>query len=83
MDPIEQIGKEIRKLGFQNEMFSSLDNVLDCLCLTISSPLPELISRITAISWILNVFGGDQYKILNFWLAIFTSFAHGASRYGN
>lgn len=48
MNPIEQIWKEIRKLGFKNEAFSSLDKVVERLCLTISSLLPELISRITA-----------------------------------
>ena len=59
MNPIEQIWKEIRKLGFKNEVFTSLDKVVDRLCLTICSLLPQLISHITARAWILNVFVSD------------------------
>ena len=59
MNPIEQIWKEIRKLGFKNEIFASLDMVVDRLCLTICSLLPELISRITGRAWILNAFVSD------------------------
>ena len=33
MNPIEQIWKEIRKRGFQNEVFDSLEAVIDRLCL--------------------------------------------------
>ena len=35
MNPIEQIWKEIRKRGFRNEVFASLDKVVDRLCDTI------------------------------------------------
>ena len=59
MDPIEQIWKEIRKLGFKNEVFPSLDKVVDRLCLTICSLLPQLISHMTARAWILNIFVSD------------------------
>ena len=59
MNPIEQIWKEIRKLGFKNEVFPSLDKVVDRLCLTICSRLPQLISHITARAWILYVFVSD------------------------
>lgn len=59
MNPIEQIWKEIRKLGFKNEVFTSLDKVVDRLCLTICSLMPELISHITGRSWILNDFISD------------------------
>ena len=59
MNPIEQIWKEIRKLGFKNEGFPSLDKVVDRLSRTICSLLPELISRITGRSWILNAFVSD------------------------
>ena len=59
MNPIEQIWKEIRKLGFKNEVFPSLDKVVDRLSRTICSLLPELISRITGRSWILNAFVSD------------------------
>lgn len=59
MNPIEQIWKEIRKLGFKNEIFPSLDKVVDRLCLTICSLLPEIISRITGRIWILNALVSD------------------------
>ena len=59
MNPIEQIWKQIRKLGFKNEVFPSLDKVVDRLCLTICSLLPQPISHITARAWILNVFVSD------------------------
>lgn len=32
MNPIEQIWKEIRKRGFKNEVFATLDKVVDRLC---------------------------------------------------
>lgn len=59
MNPIEQIWKEIRKLGFKNEVFLSLDMVVDRLCLTICSLLPQFISHVTARAWSLNVFISD------------------------
>jgi len=37
MNPIEQIWKEIRKRGFRNEIFKTLDKVIDRLCETICS----------------------------------------------
>ena len=39
MNPIEQIWKEIRKRGFRNEIFKTLDKVIDRLCETICSLL--------------------------------------------
>ena len=35
MNPIEQIWKELRKMGFRNEIFATLDKVVDRLCDTI------------------------------------------------
>ena len=57
--PIEQFWIEIRKLGFKNEVFTSLDKVVDRLCLTICSLLPQVISHFTAKTCILNVFVCD------------------------
>jgi len=37
MNPIEQIWKEIRKRGFRNEVFATLEKVVDRLCDTICS----------------------------------------------
>ena len=45
MNPIEQIWKEIRKRGFHNEVFASLEKVVEqlyilfVLCLTKSFPV--------------------------------------------
>ncbi|MCR5844256.1 MAG: transposase, partial [Oscillospiraceae bacterium] len=32
MNPIEQIWKELRKMGFRNELFATLSKVVDRLC---------------------------------------------------
>jgi putative transposase len=55
MNPIEQIWKELRKLGFKNEMFPSLDKVVDRLCDTINSLTCETVQSITGRDWILSV----------------------------
>lgn len=47
MNPIEQIWKEIRKIGFQNEAFSSLDKVVDRLCDSICSLSNDVIKSIS------------------------------------
>ena len=47
MNPIEQIWKEIRKRGFQNEIFATLEKVVDRLCDTSCSLNHEIISSIT------------------------------------
>lgn len=52
MNPIEQIWKEIRKRGFKNEIFLTLDKVIDRLCDTICSLTKETIKSITCRSWI-------------------------------
>lgn len=56
MNPIEQIWKEIRKRGFKNECFSSLDKVVDRLCDTICSLSHDTIKSITGRDWILDCF---------------------------
>ncbi len=56
MNPIEQIWKEIRKRGFKNEVFHTLDKVIDRLSETIRSLTPEVIKSITGRSWILQLF---------------------------
>ena len=55
MNPIERIWKEIRKLGFHNELFSSLDKVVDRLCDTINSLTCDTVKSITGRDWILSV----------------------------
>ena len=53
MNPIEQIWKEIRKRGFRNESFKTLDKVIDRLCDTICSLSNETVKSITGRKWIL------------------------------
>ena len=56
MNPIEQIWKEIRKRGFKNEIFNTLDKVVDRLCDTICSLSADVIKSITGRDWILSTF---------------------------
>lgn len=56
MNPIEQIWKEIRKRGFQNEIFNSLEAVIDRLCFTIKNLPATVIKSITGRKWILSIF---------------------------
>jgi putative transposase len=56
MNPIEQIWKEIRKRGFRNELFQSLDKVIARLCETICSLSHDTIQSITGRDWILSSF---------------------------
>ena len=53
MNPIEQIWKEIRKRGFKNEVFQTLQKVVDRLCDTICSLSNQTIKSITGRDWIL------------------------------
>jgi len=56
MNPMEQIWKEIRKRGFRNEVFPTLESVVDRLCDTICSLSPDVIRSITGRDWILKCF---------------------------
>lgn len=56
MNPIEQIWKEIRKLGFKNEVFKTLDKVIERLCVTICSLTADTIKSITGRNWILSIY---------------------------
>ena len=56
MNPIEQIWKEIRKRGFRNEVFTTLEKVIDRLCDTICSLTPNIIFSITGRDWIIKAF---------------------------
>lgn len=55
MNPIEQIWKEIRKLGFKNEVFRTLEKVVDRLCDVICSLTESTIQSITGREWILSM----------------------------
>ena len=56
MNPIEQIWKEIRKIGFKNEIFASLEKVIDRLCETIRSLSSSVVKSITSREWIIRCF---------------------------
>ena len=56
MNPIEQIWKELRNMGFSNEVFSSLEKVVDRLCDAICRLTPDLIRSITGRDWIIATF---------------------------
>jgi len=55
MNPIEQIWKELRKRGFRNEVFRTLEKVIDRLCDTICSLSRETVKSITGRYWILSL----------------------------
>ena len=55
-NPIEQIWKEIRKRGFKNEFFHTLNDVVNRLCDTICSITKDTIKSITGRDWILSMF---------------------------
>jgi len=55
MNPIEQIWKEIRKLGFKNEIFSTLEKVIYRLCDTICTLTNEIVRSITGRDWIVGM----------------------------
>ena len=56
MNPIEQIWKELRKLGFRNEIFATLEDVVNRLCETICCLSSSLIRSITGREWIVATF---------------------------
>ena len=62
MNPIEQIWKELRKLGFHNEVFATLEHVVERLCNTICSLSYQVISSITARDWIIECF---KYELVS------------------
>jgi putative transposase len=55
MNPTEQVWKEIRK-GFKNELFKTLDKVVERLCDVINSLSHSTIKSITGREWILGTF---------------------------
>lgn len=55
MNPIEQIWTWLRRHGFKNEIFQTLDKVVDRLCDTICSLTNSTVKSITARHWILDL----------------------------
>ena len=56
MNPIEQIWKQLRSMGFKNEVFKTLDCVVDRLCETIRMLTDDMVKSITCRQWIANSF---------------------------
>lgn len=56
MNPTEQIWKGIRKRGFRNEVFATLEKVVDRLCDSTCSLSNTLIASITGRDWIIELF---------------------------
>ena len=56
MNPIKQIWKQLRSMGFRNEMFHSLADVVDRLCKTICRLANEMVKNITGCKWIVECF---------------------------
>ena len=54
MNPIEQIWRELRTKGFRNEVFKTLNDVVDRLCDTIINLSPETVISITHRDWLLS-----------------------------
>ncbi len=54
MNPIEQIWKELRKREFKNEVFATLEKVVDRLCDTICSLTSSVVHSITGRTWIIK-----------------------------
>jgi putative transposase len=56
MNPIEQIWTWLRRHGFRNEVFQTLDKVVDRLCYTIQTLSASVVKGITARPWIVDCF---------------------------
>ncbi|WP_300411086.1 IS630 family transposase [Lagierella sp.] len=52
MNPIEQIWKQIRSMGFKNEFFNFLADVVDRLCETINMITKDMVKSITSRDWL-------------------------------
>ena len=56
MNPIEQIWKQPCSMGFRNEVFKTLDQVVDRLCKTICNLTNDMVKSITCRQWIIDAF---------------------------
>ena len=56
LNPIEMIWDEIREKGFRNEIFATLDKVIDCLCECVRNLMshPQRVASITHRQWLMN-----------------------------
>ena len=56
MNPIEQIWKQLRSMGFRNEVFKTLNDVVDRLCDIICDLTNDMVKSITCRQWISDAF---------------------------
>ena len=56
MNPIEQIWSTIRTMGFKNECFKTLKDVVERLSDTINSLTKDMVKSITGRKWIIDMF---------------------------
>jgi transposase len=56
MNPIEQIWKEIRKRGFKNIMFKSLDDLFAMFWIVVANLVASTVTSITARDWVIQSF---------------------------
>lgn len=56
MNPIEQIWKQIRSMGFRNEVLNSLEDVMNRFCETIRMVTNDIIKSITGRKWTVDCF---------------------------
>ncbi|NQI35095.1 IS630 family transposase, partial [Streptococcus suis] len=56
MNPIEQVWAEIRKRGFKNKLFRSLNEVIDKLQEVIQNLSPSQLKSIVRRDWSLAIF---------------------------
>ena len=54
MNPIEQVWAWLRLHGFRNEVFPTLEHVVDRLCYTICSLSSDVVQSITLRSWMVS-----------------------------
>ena len=55
MNPIEQIWKQLRQMGFKNEIFKTLQDVMDGLCDTINDLTKKMVKSIILRDWIEHI----------------------------
>ena len=63
INPIEQIWKELRRMGFRNEIFATLGKVVDRLCDTVCKLTAQTIRSITREVWILKCVNAFFHQI--------------------
>jgi transposase len=56
MNPIEQLWPEVRKDGFKNKLFKTLNHVVEQLCISLNSISNNLVISVSGRNWILKMF---------------------------